>query len=204
MNIWPLTAQPALSVGGVYLTEIAERFGTPVYVLDEEHVRARCREYAKALAPHEVAYASKAFWCRAMARWIAEEGLSLDVCSEGELVVAGAAGFPAERILRSRRTLPARRGRPGHHRLRRADHRRGRAGMRRTGHLGATSYRRARPRDRRLRGGDAVPGAHCEARRAPLRGRGRRHERQPAARAVRQPLPHRAGSELVHLPSPNR
>jgi diaminopimelate decarboxylase len=99
MNIWPLTAQAALSVGGVYLTEIAERFGTPVYVLDEEHVRARCREYAKAIAPHEVAYASKAFWCRAMARWIAEEGLSLDVCSEGELVVAGAAGFPAERIL---------------------------------------------------------------------------------------------------------
>ena len=74
MSIWPLTAQPALSVGGVYLTEIAERFGTPVYVLDEEHVRVRCREYAKAMAPHEVAYASKAFWCRAMARWIAEEG----------------------------------------------------------------------------------------------------------------------------------
>jgi diaminopimelate decarboxylase len=99
MSIWPLTAEPALSVGGVGLTEIAERFGTPAYVLDEEHVRARCREYAKAMAPHEVAYAAKAFWCRAMARWIAEEGLSLDVCSEGELVVAGAAGFPAARIL---------------------------------------------------------------------------------------------------------
>ena len=99
MSIWPLTAEPALSVGGVCLAEIAERFGTPAYVLDEEHVRARCREYAKAMAPHEVAYAAKAFWCRAMARWIAEEGLSLDVCSEGELVVAGAAGFPAARIL---------------------------------------------------------------------------------------------------------
>ena len=99
MSIWPLTAEPALSVGGVGLAEIAERFGTPAYVLDEEHVRARCREYAKAMAPHEVAYAAKAFWCRAMARWIAEEGLSLDVCSEGELVVAGAAGFPAARIL---------------------------------------------------------------------------------------------------------
>jgi diaminopimelate decarboxylase len=99
MSIWPLTAEPARSVGGVGLAEIAERFGTPAYVLDEEHVRARCREYAKAMAPHEVAYAAKAFWCRAMARWIAEEGLSLDVCSEGELVVAGAAGFPAARIL---------------------------------------------------------------------------------------------------------
>lgn len=68
-------------------------------MLDEEHVRTRCREYAKVMAPHEVAYASKAFWCRAMARWIAEEDLSLDVCSDGELVVASAAGFPAGRIL---------------------------------------------------------------------------------------------------------
>ena len=99
MNIWPLTAEPALSVGGVCLTEIAERFGTPAYVLDEEHVRLRCREYHEAMAPHVVAYAGKAFLCRAMARLIAEEGLSLDVCSEGELAVAGAVGFPAERIL---------------------------------------------------------------------------------------------------------
>jgi diaminopimelate decarboxylase len=99
MDSWPLTAQPALSVGGVCLTEIAERFGTPAFVLDEEHVRVRCRQYAKAMAPHEVAYGAGAFWCRAMARWIAEEDLSLDVCSEGELVVAGSAGFPASRIL---------------------------------------------------------------------------------------------------------
>jgi diaminopimelate decarboxylase len=99
MNVWPLTAQPAVSVGGVGLAEIAGRFGTPAYVLDEEHVRVRCREYAKAMAPHEVAYAAKAFWCRAMARWIAEEDLSLDVCSEGELAVAAAAGFPPDRIL---------------------------------------------------------------------------------------------------------
>jgi len=99
MNIWPLTAQQAQSVGGVRLAEIAEHFGTPAYVLDEEHVRARCREYSKVMAPHEVAYASKAFWCRAMARWVADEDLSLDVCSEGELVVASAAGFPADRIL---------------------------------------------------------------------------------------------------------
>jgi diaminopimelate decarboxylase len=95
MSIWPLTAEPALSVGGVRPTEIAERFGTPAYVVDEEHVRVRCREYAKAMAPHEVAYAAKAFWCSAMARWIAEEGLSLDVCSEGELAVAGRLASPA-------------------------------------------------------------------------------------------------------------
>jgi diaminopimelate decarboxylase len=99
MNIWPLTAEPARSVGGVPLTEIAERFGTPVYVLDEEHVRHRCREYRKALHPHRIAYAGKAFLCRAMARWVDEEGLWLDVCSSGELALARAVGFPAERIL---------------------------------------------------------------------------------------------------------
>lgn len=99
MTVWPLTAWPAVSVGGVRLTEIASRFGTPACVLDEEHVRVRCREYAKAMAQHKVAFAAGAFWCRATARWIAEEGLSLDACSEGELLVARAAGFPAGRIL---------------------------------------------------------------------------------------------------------
>ena len=64
MTTWPLTAQPAVSVGGVSLTEIAERFGTPACVLDEEHVRVRCQEYVKAMAQHEVAYAAGAFWCR--------------------------------------------------------------------------------------------------------------------------------------------
>jgi diaminopimelate decarboxylase len=70
-----------------------------VCVLDEEHVRVRCREYVKGMAEHEVAYAAGAFWCRAMARWIAEEGLSLDACSERDLLVARQAGFPAGRIL---------------------------------------------------------------------------------------------------------
>jgi diaminopimelate decarboxylase len=99
MRIWPLTAEPGVSVGGVALTAIAERFGTPTYVIDEEHVRLRCREYRKAMAPHEVAYAGKAFLSRTMARWIHEEDLSLDVCSEGELAIAQAVGFPAARIL---------------------------------------------------------------------------------------------------------
>jgi diaminopimelate decarboxylase len=99
VSVWPLTAEPALSVGGVRLAAIAERFGTPAYVVDEEHIRVRCREFGKAEGLHEVAYAAEAFWCRAMARWIAEEGLSLGVCSEGQLIVAGAVGFPAGRIL---------------------------------------------------------------------------------------------------------
>lgn len=99
MSIWPRTARPALSVGGVGLAEIAEKYGTPVYVVDEGHVRARCREYRKAMGSHEVVYAASAFWCRAMARWIAEEDLSVSICSEGQLVVARAVGFPPERIL---------------------------------------------------------------------------------------------------------
>jgi diaminopimelate decarboxylase len=92
-------ARPALSVGGVSLAEIAEKYGTPVYVVDEERVRARCRDYGKAMGSHEVAYAANAFWCRAIARWIAEEDLSVSICSEGQLVVARAVGFPPERIL---------------------------------------------------------------------------------------------------------
>jgi diaminopimelate decarboxylase len=99
MNIWPLTAEPPSAVGGVPLTEIAERFGTPAYVIDEEHVRQRCRDYLKALHPHRVAYAGKAFLCRAMVRWVNEEGLGLDVCSAGELALARSVGFPPERIL---------------------------------------------------------------------------------------------------------
>jgi diaminopimelate decarboxylase len=99
MNIWPLTADSPSAVGGVPLTEIAERFGTPAYVIDEEHVRHRCRDYRKALHPHRVAYAGKAFLCRAMVRWVHEEGLELDVCSGGELALARSVGFPPERIL---------------------------------------------------------------------------------------------------------
>ena len=99
MSRWPLAAEPALSVGGVGLAAIAAKYGTPAYVIDEEHIRARSREYRKAEGLDEVAYAAKAFWCRTMARWIAEEGLSLSICSEGQLIVAGAVGFPAARIL---------------------------------------------------------------------------------------------------------
>ena len=102
-GIWPLTARAAgdggISVGGVALTEIAARYGTPAYVLDEDDVRQRCRTYRQVFPDAEIAYAAKAFLCRAMARWVDEEGLSLDVCSEGELAVATSAGFPAERIV---------------------------------------------------------------------------------------------------------
>jgi diaminopimelate decarboxylase len=101
--IWPATARATpggdVLVGGVRLSDLAERYGTPVHVMDELDVRQRCRDFRHAFPDAEIAYAGKAFLCRAMARWIAEEGLALDVCSAGELAVARAVGFPAERIL---------------------------------------------------------------------------------------------------------
>ncbi|MFB9371609.1 diaminopimelate decarboxylase [Kitasatospora albolonga] len=100
---WPAgaTASPSgdLSIGGVSLAEAADRFGTPLYVLDEAELRARCRDYRAAFPEAEVLYAAKAFLSSAVAGWVAEEGLGLDVCSEGELRLAAAAGFPPERIL---------------------------------------------------------------------------------------------------------
>jgi hypothetical protein len=95
-GVWPLTARVTahrgIAVGGVALTELAGRYGTPAYVLDEADVRERCRRYRQVSPDAEIAYAGKAFLCRAMAHWVDEEGLSLDVCSEGELAVARSAG----------------------------------------------------------------------------------------------------------------
>ncbi|MFI2611782.1 diaminopimelate decarboxylase [Kitasatospora sp. NPDC018619] len=100
---WPASARPGrgadLLVGGVGLAEAAERFGTPLYVLDEAEVRRRARAYRRALPHAEVLYAAKAFLCSAMADWAEQEGLGLDVCSSGELWLAVSAGFPAQRIL---------------------------------------------------------------------------------------------------------
>ncbi|MEU9480222.1 diaminopimelate decarboxylase [Streptomyces sp. NPDC048191] len=103
LSVWPAsTTEPRpgdLAVGGVPLAEVADRFGTPVYVLDEAEVRDRCRTYHDAFPDAEVLYAAKAFLCRAMAHWTAEEGLGLDVCSAGELELAVTTGFPPERIV---------------------------------------------------------------------------------------------------------
>ncbi|WP_170318674.1 MULTISPECIES: diaminopimelate decarboxylase [unclassified Paenibacillus] len=91
-----------LEVGGVDTTELAARYGTPLYVVDEALVRRRCREFVDAFQASglkfQVAYASKAFCVMAMCRIVAEEGLSLDVVSDGELFTALQAGFPPERI----------------------------------------------------------------------------------------------------------
>ncbi|MDP9616457.1 diaminopimelate decarboxylase [Streptomyces demainii] len=102
-ELWPRTAEReadgVLRIGRLAVTELAERFGTPAYLFDEDDFRVRCAEFAAAFHDVDVYYAGKAFLCRAVARMVAEAGLSLDVCTGGELKVALAAGFPTERIV---------------------------------------------------------------------------------------------------------
>jgi diaminopimelate decarboxylase len=91
-------ARGRLRVGGIDLVELADEFGTPLYVYDEAELRARCHAYYEGFGAG-AAYAGKAFLCTAMARLVADEGLSLDVATGGELYVALHAGFPSDRIL---------------------------------------------------------------------------------------------------------
>jgi diaminopimelate decarboxylase len=104
-KVWSATVErgPAngvVSVGGLDVLTLAERFGTPAYILDEADFRARCRAWQDAFShlDADVYYAGKAFLSRAVVRWLHEEGLNVDVCSGGELTVALSAGMPAERI----------------------------------------------------------------------------------------------------------
>jgi diaminopimelate decarboxylase len=87
-----------LFVAGCDTLDLADEFGTPLFVYDEEHVRARCREAVAAFGDG-AAYATKAFLCTAMARLAHEEGLHLDVATGGELFVALHAGVPADRLV---------------------------------------------------------------------------------------------------------
>ena len=91
-----------LEIGGCDTADLKAQYGTPLYIVDEQAVRDRCREYIEAFKASglkfQVAYASKAFCVMAMCRLAEEEGMSLDVVSDGELYTALQAGFPAERI----------------------------------------------------------------------------------------------------------
>jgi diaminopimelate decarboxylase len=91
-------ADGSLVIAGVAVDELAREFGTPLFVYDEDHLRARCREATEAFGPG-VAYATKAFLCLAMARLAHEEGMCLDVATGGELHVALAAGVPGKRLV---------------------------------------------------------------------------------------------------------
>jgi diaminopimelate decarboxylase len=102
-NVWPRNMVRNDSgeavIAEIPVTDLAQEYGTPLFVIDEDDFRSRCREIAAAFGGGaNVHYAAKAFLCSEIARWIDEEGLSLDVCTGGELAVALHANFPPERI----------------------------------------------------------------------------------------------------------
>ncbi|HEX8498609.1 MAG TPA: diaminopimelate decarboxylase, partial [Actinomycetales bacterium] len=95
-----------LEVGGVAVSDIAAEFGTPAYVIDEADFRSRARTFATAFdsafadlcGGADIYYAGKAFLCTEVARWVVDEGLSLDTCTGGEMAVAVRAGVPPRRM----------------------------------------------------------------------------------------------------------
>lgn len=108
-HLWSRTVHRAdgeLVVGGVTATELAARYGTPVYIVDEAEARERAAEVRSALVgafeavggSAKVYYAGKAFLSIEVARWMADAGLNIDVCSGGELAVALAAGVSPDRM----------------------------------------------------------------------------------------------------------
>ena len=109
-SVWSSTARRdsdgRLEIGQVTATELASRFGTPLYVVDEDDFRARARAARSAFedaalrvgTTAKVYYAGKAFLSGAVARWVTDAGLCVDVCTGGELAVALGAGVEAGRI----------------------------------------------------------------------------------------------------------
>ncbi|MGE5597271.1 MAG: diaminopimelate decarboxylase [Hyphomicrobiales bacterium] len=91
-----------LSIGGCDVRDLAEEFGSPLYVFDESDFRETCQEFRREFEARwpalRVAYAGKAFLSRGFARILAEEGIGMDVVSGGELAIARAAGFPADKL----------------------------------------------------------------------------------------------------------
>jgi diaminopimelate decarboxylase len=93
-----------LAIGGCDVLELAREYGTPAYVVAEDDLRARAREFVRAMGAHHggpgrVLFAAKAFPCTAVLRIFAEQGLGVDVASAGELFMALRAGFDPERIV---------------------------------------------------------------------------------------------------------
>ncbi|MCI9858637.1 diaminopimelate decarboxylase [Microbacterium proteolyticum] len=108
--VWPASARRvdggAVEIGGVSVFDLRDRFGTPLYVLDEDEVRAHARRaraaFESAAARHgiraRVYYAGKAFLSTEVVRWVVDEGLAVDVCTRGELEVALAGGADPARL----------------------------------------------------------------------------------------------------------
>lgn len=102
-HVLPVTADvnslDHLVIGGCDTTELAEEFGTPLFVFCAETFRSRAKEFGTAFPNASVYYAAKAFLCLAICQLAEQEGLSLDVASGGELHTALTAGFPPERMI---------------------------------------------------------------------------------------------------------
>lgn len=99
--IWPQTAswnRGELVIGGIRAADAVAEYGSPVYLLDEEDFRARCRHWRRIAGSDAVHYASKAFLSPLLARWLDEEGIDLDVCSPGEFSIARLGAFPPGRM----------------------------------------------------------------------------------------------------------
>ena len=93
-----------LAIGGCDVLELAREYGTPAYVVAEDDLRARAREFVRAMGAHHggqarVLFAAKAFPCTAVLRIFAAEGLGVDVASAGELHLARQAGFDPGRMV---------------------------------------------------------------------------------------------------------
>jgi len=105
--LWPASAARTdsgeIAVSGIPVSQLVEQFGSPLFVYDEQDVRTRARRYVKAFntveVPTQVFYAGKAFLCTSIAKWLTEEGLSIDVCTAGELETALRGGVDPARIL---------------------------------------------------------------------------------------------------------
>jgi len=106
-NIWPMSTNrlPSgeIQMGKIPISTLVSAYGTPLFVIDEQDVRARAKNYVAAYAtaevPTDVYYAAKAFLTTGVAKWLMAEGLSIDICTAGELEVALRAGFNPSRIL---------------------------------------------------------------------------------------------------------
>ncbi len=97
-----INSQGHLVIGGCSTLELASEYGTPVYILDEQTLRARCRsfvsEFQKRHPATQIAYACKAYINPALARIFQEEGLGLDVVSGGEFAIARNVDFPLDNV----------------------------------------------------------------------------------------------------------
>lgn len=101
-KLWPRGAHRdeagRVVVAGVPLTRVAAEYGTPAYAIDEADFRSRAAEFREAFQGWTVYYAGKALLTKTVARWVAEEGLNLDVTTLGEMRIALEGGMPAGRL----------------------------------------------------------------------------------------------------------